>query len=166
MWGRVGGGLAAIVLDGEQHCSDVPSRSHHPWEDLSSFRHTQFDASRPCSVQTASEMEGTDPKGRCNYCNVYAGRDKVKTCGRCRLVAQFARSTSDLCLLAALQAWCDTAPKNARWLRGGPTNRGALLPSEKALPKIQRPMHSTQRSRNGSIIGGSSSITGRFGPWI
>ncbi|KAI9569653.1 hypothetical protein HD554DRAFT_2171095 [Boletus coccyginus] len=42
-------------------------------------------------------MEGIDPKGRCNYCNVYAGRDKVKTCSRCRLV----RYCSKECQVAA-----------------------------------------------------------------
>ena len=100
MCGRVGGGLAAIVLDGEQRWPDALSRSHHSWEDMSSFGATLSlaDAStRLVFGPTVSEMEeGTDPKGRCNYCNVYAGRNKVKTCGRCRLVIKFARSaTSD-----------------------------------------------------------------------
>ncbi|OAX37408.1 hypothetical protein K503DRAFT_237719 [Rhizopogon vinicolor AM-OR11-026] len=30
--------------------------------------------------------EDSDFKGRCMYCNTNVGRDKVKTCGRCRLV--------------------------------------------------------------------------------
>ncbi|KAG6372276.1 hypothetical protein JVT61DRAFT_7715 [Boletus reticuloceps] len=108
-------------------------------------------------------MEVTDPKGRCNYCNIYAGRDKVKTCSRCRLVSKFAKKPP---YSSALQAWYDTAVKNAKWLLGGPTNRGVHPSFEKALPKTQRPMHSTQRSLNGSIIGGLSCTTGRFGPWI
>ncbi|KAF8135426.1 hypothetical protein EV363DRAFT_1415316 [Boletus edulis] len=45
-------------------------------------------------------MEVTDPKGRCNYCNIYAGRDKVKTCSRCRLV----RYCSKECQVAAWKA--------------------------------------------------------------
>lgn len=110
-----------------------------------------------------SEMEGADPKGRCNYCNVYAGRDKVKTCGRCRLVSKLP---CQLLMKFCSPAWCGIAPRNAKWLRGGPTNRGALLPSEKISLKTQLPMHSIQHSPNGSIIGGLSCIIGRFGSWI
>jgi len=61
------------------------------------------------------ETHGTkDFKGRCSYCNKNVGRDKVKTCGRCRLV----RYCSKECQVAS---W-----KRTHKLRCSPSLRESL----------------------------------------